>query len=161
MTNIWWSRTYQAEQMQPAVGIFCALKAVDDKFIFVKGPLFDRDIYADDILPDDATCADVEMSIAKKRISKKSMCVVRCTYMRFVAYAYPTSELPMRPSLRPTAVPLAASSRLMYSFASESMLVVSPASIAFPFWPGLTAIPHPSWTLVSYEFNKEKERERR
>ena len=61
---------------------------------------------------------------------------------------YPTSELPIKPSLKPTAVPWALRVRYECFSAMLSIFVVSAASIAFPAVPFSGAMPQPSWTLT-------------
>ena len=65
--------------------------------------LLDRDVDADNVLPDDAACADIQVSIFTTCIRARSD--------RMVSRAYPTSEFPIRPWLSPTAVPCARSVR--------------------------------------------------
>lgn len=67
---------------------------------------------------------------------------------------HPTSELPIRPSLRPTAKPDASSSTKLCLSRIASMLVVSPWKMAFPF--SLSERPHPSWTLECGQLHRQR-----
>jgi hypothetical protein len=49
--------------VQTTVALFCAVYAGDDGFILVKLFLLDGDIDLDDVLPDNATSANVEMPV--------------------------------------------------------------------------------------------------
>ena len=76
-------------------------EALEDGLILVKLLLLNRDIYTNDVLPDNAACTDVEMSAGKLQLGQDDQ----------VGRTHPTSELPISPSLRPTAMPWAESSR--------------------------------------------------
>lgn len=123
--------------MQTAIALLGVLAALEDDLVLVELPLLDRDINLDNVLPHDATGADVQVAVL--RFSFDAVQTSRRTY--------PTSELPMSPSLRPTARPCAASVRWLWSLPMVSMFVVSAASMASPFMFFSGAIPHPSWTL--------------
>ena len=64
----------------------------------------DRDIDSNDVLPNDTPRTNVQMP---NIIIDVSACYSRNHY----PITHPTSELPIKPSLRPTAVPWAASVR--------------------------------------------------
>jgi hypothetical protein len=74
---------------------------------------------------------------------------------------YPTSELPISPSLSPTASPCASNGVWLCFSAMASMLVVSAFSMALPLMPFSAAIPHPSWTLESKTKAPGSEHERK
>jgi hypothetical protein len=94
--------THEAKEMQAAIGVLCVLKALKNGLVLVKLALSDALVDLDDVLPYDPTCTDVEMpaSSVSHRLHPSRNIV-----------SDPTSELPMRPSLRPTARPWAASLR--------------------------------------------------
>lgn len=54
--------TYQTEQVQTSITLFSALHALEDRCILVKMSLCDRHVDPDDVLPDDPTSTDVEVS---------------------------------------------------------------------------------------------------
>lgn len=87
-------------------------------------PLLDSHVYSDNVLPDDASSTDVQMP------AREPGFIWICVKME--VGTYPTSELPMRPSLRPTAKPCAANWRQLCPAAIVSMFVVSAARIALP-----------------------------
>ena len=62
--------TYQAKEVEPTSSLHSALAAIQDLRILVELPFFDGNINADNILPYDAACADVQMS-------KKMTCYVQ------------------------------------------------------------------------------------
>ena len=55
--------THQTEEVQPSVSFLRALAALDNDFILVELLLFDRHIDLDDVLPDNATSANVQVTI--------------------------------------------------------------------------------------------------
>ena len=136
---------YETEKVQPSVGRFGALKALADGIVLVELALLDCNVDSDDILPHDASRSNIQMTVrlhCQQNLGGDG---------QSGGEADPTSELPMRPSERPTAVPWAASVRYACSFAMVSMFVVVPASMALPFMPSLGATPQPSCTLSRYK----------
>jgi len=63
-------------------------------------PLLDGNIDADNILPHNTTCANIQMSVRIGDIS-----ILAHQYGIGSGNTHPTSELPISPSLNPTAVP--------------------------------------------------------
>lgn len=55
-------RSYQSEEMQSTIAILCTLEAFHNRGVLVEFLLFNGHIYSDDILPDDASGADIQMS---------------------------------------------------------------------------------------------------
>lgn len=53
---------YQPKKVQSTVACFGALHAFDNVLVLVELALFNRDIDADDILPDNPACTDVQMT---------------------------------------------------------------------------------------------------
>ena len=49
--------------MQTPRGVFGVLEAREDVLVLVELPLLDRDVDPDDVLPDDAARADIQMSV--------------------------------------------------------------------------------------------------
>ena len=84
--------------MEPTSSLHGALAAIQDLRILVELPFFDRNINADNILPYDAACADVQMSKKNDMLCSKNDKITD-------KKTHPTSELPIKPSLKPTAVP--------------------------------------------------------
>lgn len=124
--------------MKASIALLGALAALKDDLVLVELTLFNGDINLDDILPDDATCTDVEVTDVDINFSQ---------YVLYNRCTYPTSELPMRPSLRPTAIPCARSVRWLWSLEMVSVFAVFAAAMASPFISFSGAIPQPSWTL--------------
>jgi hypothetical protein len=132
--------TYETEKMKATVPLLGMFTAVEDDLILVELLLLDRHVDLDNILPDDTSSADVEVSVYAIELENK-------VGLSGSGATHPTSELPMRPSLRPTDRPCACRVRTLCVFAIVSILVVSAASIASPFIPFSGAMPQPSWTL--------------
>ena len=132
--------THQPEQMQPSVALFGMLHSLDNHGRLVKLPLLDALVDPDNVLPDDAPRTDIKVPV---NISTGTSTDTReCVREQ---ETYPTSELPISPSVSPTASPCAASVLEQYRSARSSMVVVSPARTAFP--SSISDIPQPSWTL--------------
>lgn len=55
--------SYETEKVQPSVGVFGALEARENRLVFVKLALLDLNVDPDDILPHDAPCADIQVSV--------------------------------------------------------------------------------------------------
>jgi hypothetical protein len=55
--------TYQPEEVKAAVPVLRALRARKDGLVLVELLLLDRDVDLDDVLPDDAARADVQMAV--------------------------------------------------------------------------------------------------
>lgn len=54
--------TYEAEEVQATVAILGAVEALQDNIVFVELPLLDRDVNANNILPDNASGTDVKVT---------------------------------------------------------------------------------------------------
>ena len=89
--------------MESTIAILRALETFHNRGVFVEFLLLDGYIYSNDILPNDAPSADVQMPTGDP-VFIGNLCKIE-------VITYPTSELPIRPSLRPTAKPWAASLR--------------------------------------------------
>lgn len=124
----------ESKKMEATTIVFGMVAAVKNGLVFVEFPLLDRDIDLHNVLPDNTSSTDVQMPVECELESASTGCET-----------HPTSELPMSPSLRPTAIPCAWSVRELCDFAIASMLVVSPPMTALPFSTSDT--PHPSCTL--------------
>jgi hypothetical protein len=55
--------SYETEKVQPSVGVFGALKAREDRLVFVKLALLDLNVDPDDILPHDTPRTDIQVSV--------------------------------------------------------------------------------------------------
>ena len=55
--------SYETEKVQPSVCVFGPLEAREDGLVFVKLALLNRNVDPDDILPHDAPCTDIQMSV--------------------------------------------------------------------------------------------------
>lgn len=83
--------------METTVTFLRTLGACKDSLILVELTLADGDIDPDDVLPDNAAGTDVQMAFTKDQDEWRIRGTADATH--------PTSELPMRPSFRPTAFP--------------------------------------------------------
>lgn len=134
----------EAEQMKSRAVRGRSLHRVDDGGLLLELVLFDACMSGDEkkespkltlvnldnVLPDDSTGSDVEVTEGKPVVAEG------------LKSTDPTSELPISPSLRPTARPCASSSTKLCLSRTASMCVVSPWKIAFPF--SLSDNPQPS-----------------
>jgi hypothetical protein len=64
--------TYQAKEVEPTGSFHSALAAIQDLRILVECPFFDGNVNADNILPYDAACADVQMSKKNDMLCSKN-----------------------------------------------------------------------------------------
>ena len=87
--------------METAVSVLGAVETLEDGLVLVELPLLDRDVDADDVLPDDAPGTDVQVA---DRIASVAHTITPPS-RRVQHRTHPTSEFPMSPSLRPTASP--------------------------------------------------------
>jgi hypothetical protein len=55
--------SYETEKVQPSVCVFGSLEAREDGLVFVKLALLNRNVDPDDILPHDAPCTNIQMSV--------------------------------------------------------------------------------------------------
>ena len=56
-----WS--YQSEKMQSTIAVFCAFEAFHNRGVLVEFLLLNGHIYSNDILPDDTSSTDIQMSV--------------------------------------------------------------------------------------------------
>ena len=55
--------TYQTHQMQPPITLLRSLARIEDSLVLMERPLLDRNINTDDILPDDTSGTDIQVSV--------------------------------------------------------------------------------------------------
>jgi hypothetical protein len=89
--------SYETEKVQPSVCVFGPLEAREDGLVFVELALLNRNVDPDDILPHDAPCTNIQMSVFARQSAK--------TPGQMTETTDPTSEFPMSPSESPTASP--------------------------------------------------------
>lgn len=85
--------------MKTTISLLRMFEALDNVVVLVELTLLDRDIDPNDILPYYTSSTNVQMS-AEYTLSEQ---VQRAR--RYRSETYPTSELPIKPSLKPTAIP--------------------------------------------------------
>lgn len=93
--------SYETEKVQPSVCIFGPLEAREDGLVFVELALLNRNVDPDDILPHDAPCTNIQMSVFPCQSAESSGQMTEDNGER----TDPTSEFPMSPSESPTASP--------------------------------------------------------
>ena len=57
-----WCGTYKTEEVETAIAVLCPVKTLEDDLVLVELPLLDRHINPDDVLPYDASSADVQVA---------------------------------------------------------------------------------------------------
>lgn len=91
--------TDETQEVQATSTLLRTLAAFEDSLIFVEYTLFDGYVDPHDVLPDNATSTNVQVtkrSTSQLEHDRRSTAIVK---------TYPTSELPISPSLSPTARP--------------------------------------------------------
>ena len=63
--------SYQSEEVQSTVAVLCTLEALQDRGVLVEFPLLDGHIDPDNILPDNAPSANVQMSAGEIHVRRK------------------------------------------------------------------------------------------
>ena len=63
---------YKAEKMQPSVCVFGPLEARENGLVFVELAFLNSNIDPDDILPHDAPCTNIQMSVSPPPVSGTS-----------------------------------------------------------------------------------------
>lgn len=68
------SETYESKQVQPAIALLSALTRIEDDGVLMELLLFNRHINTDDILPDNTSSTDVQVSVRVKKREKMRIC---------------------------------------------------------------------------------------
>lgn len=93
--------SYETEKVQPSVCVFGPLEARENDLVFVELAFLNLNVDPDDILPHDAPCPYIQMSVFPSQSAEPSGQLTEDNGEG----TDPTSEFPMSPSESPTAIP--------------------------------------------------------